>query len=312
MGKQVRKIFSGEVADTDIRLLRIYRTVVESGGFSAAEVELNISVSAISIAVADLEKRLGMKLCQRGRAGFALTDEGSEVYQAILQLLASLEDFKTQVNSITAQLKGELNIGITDNLVTMGNHMRVTNSLAALKKRGPGVRINIRMMPPGEIEKSLLDGRLHIGVIPDIKRLSGLDYIDLYEEESQLYCGHKHSLFSVSERDLTVQAVNSQDAVFPAAAVPLANRTQLQKMSSAATATDREGAAFLILSGQYLGFLPTHYAELWIKQGRMRALLPANFYYQTQYAAITRKGARPNLVLQTFIEELNRKENDLP
>ena len=92
MGKQVRKIFSGQVADTDIRLLRIFRTVVESGGFSAAEVELNISVSAISIAVADLEKRLGMKLCQRGRAGFALTDEGGEVYQAVLQLLASLEE----------------------------------------------------------------------------------------------------------------------------------------------------------------------------------------------------------------------------
>ena len=76
--------------------------------------------------------------------------------------------------------------------------MRVTNSLAALKAQGPEVRINIRMMPPGEIEKSVLDGRLHVGVIPDIKHLSGLDYIDLYDEESQLYCGHRHSLFAPS------------------------------------------------------------------------------------------------------------------
>ena len=45
--------FTGEVSDIDIRLLRIYRTVVENGGFSSAEVELNISISAISIAVAD-------------------------------------------------------------------------------------------------------------------------------------------------------------------------------------------------------------------------------------------------------------------
>ncbi len=309
--KDKRIAFTGQVSDIDIRLLRIFRTVVECGGFSPAEVDLNISISAISIAVADLEKRLGMKLCQRGRAGFSLSDEGSEVYLAILQLLASLEEFKTQVNSITAQLKGELNIGITDNLVTMYKHMRVTNSLAALKQQGPEVRINIRMMPPSEIEKSVIDGRLHIGVIPDNKRLSGLDYIDLYDEISQLYCGHRHSLFALPGKQLTRSLINRQDTVFPAAAVPLENKTLLQKMHSTATATDREGVAFLILTGQYLGFLPIHFAETWVQQGRMRPLLPEAYFYRIRYSVITRKDSRPNLVLQTFIEELSRSEDEL-
>ena len=300
MGKRVA--ISGQVSDIDIRLLRIFRTVVESGGFSSAEVELNISVSAISIAVSDLEKRLGMKLCQRGRAGFSLTDEGAEVYQAVLQLLASLEDFKTQVNSINAQLKGELNIGITDNLVTMHHHMRVTNSLAALKQCGSEVRTNIRMMPPAEIEKSVLDGRLHTGVIPDFRRLAGLDYIELYDEASQLYCGSRHPLFEQDEATLTQALIQQQAAVVPASAVPLEHKEQLQQMTAAATATDREGVAFLILSGEYVGFLPDHYAERWVHEGRMRALLPQQFRYDTQYAVITRKGARPNLVVQTFIE----------
>ncbi len=305
-----RNAYSGQISDIDIRLLRIFRAVVESGGFSAAEVELDISIAAISIAVADLEKRLGMRLCQRGRAGFSLTDEGSEVYQAVLQLLAALENFKTQVNSITAQLKGELNIGITDNLVTMRHHMRVTNSLAALKQRGPEVRINIRMIPPADIEKSVLDGRLHVGVIPAIKQLSGLQYVDLYEEESQLYCGHRHDLFSLSEKKLTLPLIYRQDAVLPAAALPLENKNQWRKMRSAATATDREGVAFLILTGQFIGFLPTHYARAWVDEGRMLPLLAETFNYRTRYAAITHKGARPNLVLQTFIEELNRAADD--
>ena len=43
----------------------------------------------------------------------------------------------------------------------------------------------------------------------------------------------------------------------------------------------------------------------------MQSLLVDEFNYRTRYAAITRKGARPNLVLQTFIEELQRPENDL-
>ena len=42
---------SGQVSDADLRLLRIYRKVVECGGFSAAEVELNISRAAISMAM---------------------------------------------------------------------------------------------------------------------------------------------------------------------------------------------------------------------------------------------------------------------
>jgi DNA-binding transcriptional LysR family regulator len=81
--------FKSQVSDADLRILRIFRTVVECGGFSAAEVELNISRAAISIAISDLETRLGFRLCQRGRSGFSLTNEGSQVYDFTLQLLSS-------------------------------------------------------------------------------------------------------------------------------------------------------------------------------------------------------------------------------
>ena len=303
---------TGQLGDVDIRLLRIYRSVVECEGFSAAQVELGMSVSAVSIAIGDLEKRLGMKLCHRGRAGFSLTDQGAEIYQATLKLLASLENFRTEANSIQARLRGEFNIGITDNLVTMYEHMRITNSLAALKRRGPELRINIRMMPPPEIEKNVLDGRLHVGVIPSLKVLSGLGYMDLYGEESRLYCGHLHPLFSQDPARLESCDFQREDAVILSGGVPDEARGLMQGMHAAATASDREGVAFLVLSGEYIGFLPTHYAERWVNEGRMRALLPDRWRYQTNYTAVTRKGARPHLILQTYLEELGRAKNDRP
>lgn len=295
--------FSGRIADTDIRLLRIYKAVVECGGFAAAEVTLNISRAAISIAISDLEQRLSLRLCQRGRGGFSLTDQGQQVYQAILQLLSALEDFRTQVNSIHTQLKGELNIGITDNLVTMPR-MRITRAIKALKEKGPDVTVNIRMTPPSDIEIGVLDGRLHIGVVPTLKPLSGLSYIPLYEEESQLYCSNTHPLFSRDESDLTVNDIYSSDAVLPAYAQPAEIKSLYIGMTSTATATDREGIAFLILTGQYIGYLPTHFAERWLLKGSLRALLPKQLNYSTQYAAITRKNARPNLILESYLEEL--------
>ena len=53
---------SGQLADIDLKLLRVFKTVVECGGFSAAEVELNIGRSAISRQMSDLETRLDIHL----------------------------------------------------------------------------------------------------------------------------------------------------------------------------------------------------------------------------------------------------------
>lgn len=292
-----------QVSDFDIRLLKLFRSVVECGGFSAAESLLGIGRSAISQQMGDLEQRLGFRLCQRGRAGFALTEEGREVYRATQQLLAALESFRTEVNGLHQHLRGELNIGLTDNLVTVP-HMRITAALARLKERGPGVHIHIRMTPPGEVEQGVLDGRLHVGVVPVVGGLSGLDYQTLYEERSLLYCAVGHPLFFVDDQDLPDARLNAQDAIAPTFRLPPEIQSQYQALNCTASASDREGMAFLILTGRYIGYLPDHYAAAWVKEGRLRALKAQERFYDLALAAVTRKGRRPHLVLQNFLEEL--------
>ncbi|WP_151670978.1 LysR family transcriptional regulator [Nitrincola schmidtii] len=299
--KTLKPALSGQIADADIRLLRIFRTVVERGGFAAAEVDLNISRAAISTAMSDLEQRLSLRLCQRGRSGFSLTEEGREVYAYTLQLLSALEEFRTQVNSLHAHLKGELNIGITDNLVTMPQ-MHITDAIGEIKARGPEVMINIRMTPPAEIEVAVLDGRLHLGVVPVIKALPGLNYLALYSETSQLYCSHDHPLFDQTQ--VTNKQLATLDVVAAAYAQTDEALAQYQSLRVSATATDREGIAFLILTGRYLGFLPTHYADRWVKEGQMRAIEPEHWQFSTEFSAITRKGSRPNLILETYLSLL--------
>jgi DNA-binding transcriptional LysR family regulator len=77
----------------DLRLLRVFRSVVDCGGMSAAELELNIGTSTVSRHVKDLETRLSLVLCRRGRGGFALTDEGQRVYDEALAFLAIQIEF---------------------------------------------------------------------------------------------------------------------------------------------------------------------------------------------------------------------------
>jgi DNA-binding transcriptional LysR family regulator len=292
-----------QVSDFDIRLLKLFRSVAECGGFSAAESVLGIGRSAISQQMSDLEQRLGLRLCQRGRAGFALTEEGREVYQSTQQLLAALESFRTEVNGLHQHLRGELNIGLTDNLVTVP-HMRITNALPRLKERGPDVRIHIRMTPPSEVEQGVLDGRLHIGVVPQAGALSGLDYQTLYDERSLLYCAVGHPLFYVDDQQLEDPRLNDQDAIAPTFRLPPEVQSHYQVLNCTASASDREGMAFLILTGRFIGYLPDHYAAAWVQQGRLRALKADSRFYDVSLAAVTRKGRRPHLVLESFLEGL--------
>jgi LysR family transcriptional regulator, transcriptional activator for bauABCD operon len=302
-----RNLLPRKLGDSHIRLLRIYKSVIECGGFAATEIELNISRPAISMAITGLESLLDIRLCNRGRSGFSVTDEGVKVYEATLQLLSGLENFRTQVNTIKQELRGELNIGITDNLVTFPK-MRVTRSLTKLKDRGPEVVINIRMMPPNQIETGILDGQLQIGVVPDLRRLPDLNYIPLYKEKSLLYCSREHPLFEQDNSNLSDTELATYDSVLPAYPQAAEIKQQQKVLSASASSTDREGVAFLILSGRYLGFLPTHFAQRWVKEGEMCAVQPEKRKFITHYSAITRKAGRPNYVLEVFLEELLKEQ----
>ena len=69
--KAREKALLGQVGDVDLRLLRVFKAVADCGGMAAAELELNIAMSTISRHVKDLEQRLGLVLCRRGRGAHA-------------------------------------------------------------------------------------------------------------------------------------------------------------------------------------------------------------------------------------------------
>ncbi len=291
-----------QVSDFDLRLLRLFKTVAECGSFAAAEGALGITRSAISLHMSDLEKRLGMRLCQRGRAGFALTDEGREVLRASETVLVAIEGFRSEVNQMHQQLRGDLNVGIVNNLVTQPR-MRITQALKAVRAEGAGVRINLSMSTPGEIERGLLDGRLHVGAVPLITPLSGLEYSLLYEERSNLYCSHEHPLFARAA-EVSNEELKTADAVVPSYRMTAEAIGLHQLLNFAASATDREGIAFLILTGSYIGFLPDHYAATWVEKGLMAPLSPDRLFFEAKLAVATRKGRRQNLILERFLDSL--------
>jgi DNA-binding transcriptional LysR family regulator len=65
-----------------------------------------------------------------------------------------------------------------------------------------------------------------------------------------------------------------------------------------------EATATFILSGRYLGHLPTHFAQPWVKRGELRSLLPGKLAYRTRFEAVQRKGPPPAPAVELFYADL--------
>ncbi len=288
-----------QITDFDIKLLRLFKTVVECGSYTAAESVLGITKSAISLQMSDLEKRLNMKLCHRGRGGITLTDEGEAVLESSEILFASIEQFRNDVNQINNELRGELNIALVNNLVTQP-HMKITHALKHIRKLSDKININITMATPADIEKGLIDGRFHIGAFPVSIKNSALECRPLYNERYSLYCSNEHPLFNTDV--YTPQDLKQTHTVIARHRMSPEFNDFYQRLTCTATASDHEGIAFLILTGTYIGFLPQHYAKYWCEKGQMKPLFSDDFSFSSDISLVTKNGLKHNQIINKFIE----------
>ena len=287
----------------DLHLLAVFMTVVQCGGFAAAQVSLNVSQSTISRQIGDLEKRLGMRLCQRGRSGFRLTDKGRVVYEASQHLSTALESFRTTVGALRGELVGDLSIAAIDNWATERG-FPLADVLRDFRKRARQVHIDLHTLAPDEIERAVLEGRVNLGIGVFHQHRPGLLYEALYDDPVELYCGSGNPLFNRRPHDLDRKVLDTADLVHRAYLSERQVAPLTGDLPSTARARQIEGVAFLILSGWHIGYLPVSYAERWVESGRMRSILPEKYRLNTKLELVTRRGVVLTLVSQSFADIL--------
>ncbi|MEH6586425.1 MAG: LysR family transcriptional regulator [Halioglobus sp.] len=297
------KALLGNVTDNDLRLLRVFRAVVNCGGFSAAELELNINRSTISRHIKDLETRLGVTLCRRGRAGFALTNEGEQVFDSAMKIMAAMEEFQHDVDELHHRLTGPMSIALFDKTAS-NPACHIHRAFAQFDQAAPEVAPEVHVEPINAIERGVMEGRYQLGVIPDHRPSASLDYYPLFDEQMYLYCAIGHPLFDTAEDNITAAQVRKCRYVGIGYHSPNMEATRKLRLKRHATAHDQEAVAHLVLSGHYLGYLPEHYAEGFEATGRMRKVLPGIFQYVCQFSAITRHSPPPSRVVQTLLDAL--------
>ncbi len=288
------------VTDLDLRLLQIFATIVECGGFSAAQAELNMGQSTISTHIATLETRLGYRLCERGKGGFKLTEKGQRVLAASRALFGSIDRFRDEVQSLAGRLVGELAVGLVDNIATLpGAHVK--EAIARFCARDQEVKLNFFVNSPTELERAVIDDQLDLAIAYFGRRLPSLEYIDLYTERVVICCGARHPLFG--RVDATAAEIEAADwvkrgYVLPGTLLPVC------PARFSAIAHHMEAVAHLILAGTHIGYLPEHYAAQWAACGAMRTLAPETLGYDVVHSLITHTGRPRSEALQALIDDI--------
>jgi LysR family transcriptional regulator, transcriptional activator for bauABCD operon len=287
----------------DIKLLRIFQTVVDCGGFTAAETELNIGRSTISIYISNLEQRLKLSLCQRGRQGFSLTREGQAVYNAIQTLDQAHQQFSQLVASLTDACSGELIILTADQLDQSRLNL-LSKFSAALQQQAPQLQLALDVLPLQQIELALLKDQAHLALMPGYRQIDGLQYQHVFSTPIFLCCGATHPLFSVADAQITDDVLSQHPAIHPGVDINPEGRKQLQKLQASARAYQFDTRLALLLSGGYIGFLPAEIAQPYIENGQLRYIRPAEYQYPFNQSIVTKQQPRDSAKVQLALSTL--------
>ena len=280
----------------NLRLLHVFITVAKYQGYANAQQELNLTVSAISNYMSELEEKLGIILCRRGRGGFSLTEKGETVLQQSIDLLNSLEDFERNTATLRGEQTGIFNLGVIDSTIT-DPMLPMSDIIATFSERFPRVQINLQVRSPNALLQGVLNNELDLAVGTFSLQANSVISHPIYREKNWLYCGDKHPLFTV--KHLT-EALISPMRMVTRSYWSNSDLGRKGFKQSEASAESMEAQLMLILSGKYIGYLPEHYALPWVQAQKMRALLPTEYGYQATFSLIFRRGRSKETLIRAM------------
>ncbi len=303
------KIAGRVITEYDIKLLNVFKSVVENGGFAAAEDELGLTRSTISIHMNNLETRLRLTLCQRGRGGFVLTPDGRQVYQASLTLFDALSDFSNSVSQLSQQVSGSLVILHSDILDQTRSRL-LADIVAQISERAPELKLTVDGDRIENIERALIKDKAHVGLFPDYRRMAGLRYKPAFDEQIFLCCSAEHPLFNVDESDINDDTLLEHQAVVPGVEISQAGRAQVKKLTPGATAYQFDSRKALIASGKYIGYLPQSHIEKDLRDGRFRVLSASRYVYHFSQSVVHKEVPAEPKKVKLFLELLEQCVQD--
>lgn len=238
----------------DLRQLRYFVAVSESGSISAAAQRLHLSQPPLSVQIKDLETTLGVQLLVRHSSGITLTEAGLAMLDEARSVLARASRAVQRVRQIGRGEMGEVRVGMVSSIMWS----KFPKLLSEFNRHYPQVKWSLLELTPLDQVGALHDHRIDVGIWRgDGRAVEGLNHQLLVRDKVMAVLPATHALAKrrkISLADLCRLPYFSMDTRLSQDATSMVDAMREHGFPAQVAHVAREPQTLLALAANHEGF----------------------------------------------------------
>ncbi len=184
--------------------LKIFCDVVREKSFSRGAALNDLSQSAASQAVHQIEKRLGVRLIDRSKRPLGLTREGQIYYSECRDLVDRYLALEDRIRAHRDDAVARINVASIYSAVLydMDRYVR------RFQERRPGAQVRFQYLHPDDVIESVLSGQADLGLLSFPRKHRDIEIIPWRDEPMVLVCSPHHRFAALKQ--VTLHQLNGE------------------------------------------------------------------------------------------------------
>jgi len=171
-----------------LRQLEIFEKVAVSQHVTKASEQLFLSQSAVSMAIADMERITGAPLFERRGRRLLLNDRGREILPEAQEVLRRVDMIEQFLNESVGEPLGTLKVGAS---TTIGNYF-LPKIVGEFSRQYPRAKILLYVANTQQIEEAVQSGEYDLGLIEGPSHNAALEATPWRDDELVVIAGKGH------------------------------------------------------------------------------------------------------------------------
>lgn len=253
--------------------LEFFVKLVKHGSLSALARDIGVTPPAVSARLAQMERRLGVRLLNRTTRRLSMTHEGEQYLTTGSKLLSALQELDRTISSSRATPKGLLRVNATFGF----GRRHIAPAIAAFHRRYPDVEVQLELTDrPLNLAETAFDVGVRFGEIPDSRLIARK-----VATNRRMVCASPIYVRAKGEpdtpRDLQRHqciVLRENDTAYGTWHFSKGKRHETVKVHGVLSSNDGEATLVWALDGQGILMRSEWDATTYLQSGRLKQLLP--------------------------------------
>lgn len=175
----------------EIRQLRAFIAIAESGTFTAGAIRVHVTQAAISMQIRQLETEIGARVFVRAPRHVILTEAGEQLLHRARQILREHDAALEEIAELAGAERGRLRIGSASAMVLTDQLPGILNEL---RRQHPRAEISVTSGTSESLVEQIVAGELDIAFVSLPVDVRGVQTERLSEDQLVAIASPKHKL----------------------------------------------------------------------------------------------------------------------